>query len=124
MLSDFKVSPVLAVKDLSVGTEFYGGVLGLQPVRETDNQIEYAVGGGGTLEVYVSDYAGTNRATAASWEVTSLEDLVEELKTRGVSFEHYDFPQGSREGDIHILDDMKAVWFKDPDGNILCLHED
>jgi hypothetical protein len=26
------------------------------------------------------------------------------------------------EGDVHVLDGEKAAWFKDPDGNILCLH--
>ena len=25
-------------------------------------------------------------------------------------------------GDIHVAGDMKMVWFKDPDGNILHLH--
>jgi len=42
-----------------------------------------------------------------------------QLKERGVRFEHYDMPGLRLEGDIHIADDMKVAWFKDPDGNIL-----
>jgi hypothetical protein len=38
-----------------------------------------------------------------------------------VSFEQYDFPDATREGDIHIMGDMRAAWFKDPDGNIVSL---
>jgi hypothetical protein len=36
-----------------------------------------------------------------------------------VSFEHYDMPEMTREGDIHVSGDFKTAWFKDPDGNIL-----
>ncbi|MGQ0527643.1 MAG: VOC family protein [Alphaproteobacteria bacterium] len=25
------------------------------------------------------------------------------------------------EGDVHSADDMRMAWFKDPDGNILCV---
>jgi hypothetical protein len=41
------------------------------------------------------------------------------LKEAGVAFEHYDTPGLKREGDIHVAGELKAVWFKDPDGNIL-----
>jgi hypothetical protein len=30
-------------------------------------------------------------------------------------------PDTRLEGDIHVSGDMKVAWFKDPDGNILCL---
>jgi hypothetical protein len=41
----------------------------------------------------------------------------------GVTFEHYDLPDTTREGDIHVMGegDMRGVWFKDPDGNIIGL---
>jgi hypothetical protein len=48
-----------------------------------------------------------------------IESVVRELKTKGVAFEHYDMPDVTREGDIHVADNMKVAWFKDPDGNIL-----
>jgi hypothetical protein len=47
---------------------------------------------------------------------------VENLKKKGVEFEHYEIPEAKLEGDIHVFGDFKAAWFKDPDGNILCLH--
>jgi hypothetical protein len=39
-----------------------------------------------------------------------------------VRFEHYDdLPGMTREGDVHVAADMRAAWFKDPDGNIHAL---
>lgn len=54
-----------------------------------------------------------------TWTVGDVEGVVSELKARGVTFEHYDLPDTTLEGDIHIAGDMKVAWFKDPDGNIL-----
>jgi hypothetical protein len=44
---------------------------------------------------------------------------VRELKAKGVTFEHYNMPDTTREDDIHVAGNMKVAWFKDPDGNIL-----
>jgi hypothetical protein len=71
------------------------------------------------LRHYISEYAGTNRATAASWEVEDVEAEVEALKARGVAFEHYELPGTTRKGDIHVAGSLKNAWFKDPEGNIL-----
>ena len=75
--------------------------------------------GGGKLLVYQSQFAGTNKATVATWFAgKDVDQLVKELKAKGVSFEHYDMPETKREGDIHVSGPMRAAWFKDPDGNI------
>ena len=72
--------------------------------------------------VYESEYAGTNKATAVTWAVgNDLEQVVAALKEKGVNFEHYDFPGGTRQGDIHVMGNTKAAWLTDPDGNILAL---
>jgi hypothetical protein len=47
---------------------------------------------------------------------------VQELKGKGVSFEHYDnLPGTTRKGDTYVAGGMKLAWFKDPAGNILGL---
>ena len=71
--------------------------------------------------VYKSQYAGTNKATAATWTVDNINSAVQGLKAKGVVFEHYDFPGVKRDGDVHLTGRTKAAWFKDPDGNILSL---
>jgi hypothetical protein len=74
--------------------------------------------------VYRSEYAGTNEATAVTWAVDDIESEVEGLKAKGIIFEHYDLPGLTREGDVHVGDGMKVAWFKDPDGNILNIVEE
>ena len=46
---------------------------------------------------------------------------VRSLKGRGVTFEHYDLPNLTGQGDLHVAGPMKTAWFKDPDGNIFSL---
>ena len=71
------------------------------------------------LAVYRSQFAGTNQATAVTWNVgNDLDTVIKELKSKGVVFEHYDMPMMKREGDVHIAGGTRAAWFKDPDGNI------
>ena len=119
MLNQGTVVATIAVKDLAAAQEFYGDVLGLEELDEQPGGIMYA-SGDGKLFVYESEYAGTNKATAASWQITDIEPVVRDLKERGIKFEHYDnIPGMTREGDLHVMDTMKSVWFKDPEGNIL-----
>jgi hypothetical protein len=49
---------------------------------------------------------------------------VEDLRSRGVQFEDYDLPEFKTEGGIATSGDFQAAWFRDPDGNILCVHSE
>ena len=120
MLRDTDAIANLAVKDLTRAKEFYEGVLGFEPVgREGDELIVYR-SGKTTFNVYRSKEAGTNKATAVTWVVgDKVQDVVQALKVKGVTFEHYDMPGLTLEGDVHVGDGMHVAWFKDPDGNIL-----
>ena len=77
-----------------------------------------------SLTVYRSEFAGTNKANAVSWDMQGdLEDTVASLRSKGVTFEQYDIPRMTWRDGIHEAGDTKLVWFKDPDGNILHLIE-
>lgn len=125
MLGKYNSGATLAVKDMETATAFYGGKLGLKVLTENQERQDMMYGSGdSTLIVYVSQYAGTNKATAAFWSVDDVETEVAELREKGVEFEHYpDLPGVKLEGDVHSTEgtDDKAAWFKDPDGNILCI---
>jgi catechol 2,3-dioxygenase-like lactoylglutathione lyase family enzyme len=122
MLSDSTVVAVVAVSDQARSNDFYGETLGLRRSEtEEPGGVLYSCGGGSLLLVYQSGYAGTNQATAASWQVDDIQQEIAALKGKGVSFEHYELPGATLEGDVHVLGNLKAAWFKDPDGNILNL---
>src|SRR5262249_32319945 len=117
MLSDKNAIATVAVKNLEAAKSFYEGTLGLTKEMENDEVVAFRTGQS-KLFVYRSHYAETNKATAVTWVVEEIEDLVRTLKARGVSFEHYDLPNLTRQGDLHVREAMKVAWFKDPDGNI------
>jgi catechol 2,3-dioxygenase-like lactoylglutathione lyase family enzyme len=120
MLQDKDAVANLAVKNMDAARKFYEGTLGLRPIDSMGDDMVAYRSGATTVNVYRSDYAGTNKATAVTWAAgDDIERVVRELKAKGVAFEHYDLPDMQRDGDLHIGDGMKVAWFKDPDGNIL-----
>ena len=119
MLSNKDAVANVAVKDLDVATKFYKNTLGLTPVHEEGKEVVVFRSGTSEINVYRSDYAGTNKATAVTWNVDNVKEEVAALKSKGVVFEHYDMPGMTRDGDVYVSGDMKVAWFKDPDGNIL-----
>jgi catechol 2,3-dioxygenase-like lactoylglutathione lyase family enzyme len=123
MLHDKDAIATVAVKDLNVARRFYQDTLELPPSGHADEPGTLALRTGkSSVLVYESAYAGTNRATAVTWDVGGeVESTVQRLKSRGVVFEKYDLPGLTHKGDIHVGGNMKVAWFKDPDGNILSL---
>jgi predicted enzyme related to lactoylglutathione lyase len=61
--------------------------------------------------------------TALSFEVEDVGKAIAELVSRGVTFENYDFPGLKTVNHVCVLGSEKAAWFKDPEGNHLCLHQ-
>jgi len=125
MLEKTKALATIAVRDTATARRFYEGALGLKPLPSPQKGSITYESGDTNLLVYESAYAGTNRATSATFVVgDGLDRTVEELKTKGVKFEHYDLPNTTLKGDIHESGDTRVAWFKDPDGNILALTQD
>jgi len=121
MLKDKTSSAIIAVSDADRARSFYRDTLGLDLVDEGMGEVMTFRTGNTQLIVYKSQFAGTNEANAVVWDGgDEVDAIVADLKAKGVTFEHYPDMEGMRlEGDVHVSGDMKAVWFKDPDGNIL-----
>jgi catechol 2,3-dioxygenase-like lactoylglutathione lyase family enzyme len=121
MLGDKDAIANIVVKNLETAKGFYVDTLGLKQIGAEDRELIVLKSGNSTVNVYRSQYAGTNQATAVTWLVgEDIESLAQELRAKGVVFEHYDNMQGvTREGDIHVGGNMKVARFKDPDGNVL-----
>jgi len=119
MFENADVQPMLPVKDLKAAERFYEEILKLEKVDSMDGIASVYQSGKTKLCVYRSEFAGTNKGTAALWEVKDIEGTVKELKAKGVAFEHYDMPGMTLKGDIHAAGELQVAWFKDPGGNIL-----
>ncbi len=123
MLGTTDPTPMIAVKDLDRARAFYEETLGLRTIDSLGQEVVTMKSGDTKIDVYRSDFAGTNKATALSFNVDDIAAEVAELKDKGVTFEHYEMDGLTRDGDIHKAEGMKTAWFKDPDGNILSLIE-
>jgi catechol 2,3-dioxygenase-like lactoylglutathione lyase family enzyme len=125
-LSEYKVRTSIAVSDIARAAGFYEGKLGLSAAEiQPDGSRIYACGGDTSLHVYASPgHAGKATATLATWYVADLEEVVDQLRSRGVTFEHYDDPSlKADEKGIHELGDGRVAWFKDPDGNTFAVEQ-
>lgn len=122
MLNDSTVAALIAVNDLEKGKEFYGGVLGLEVLKESKHGVLYAAGQG-KLAIYPSSVAGKCESSVAMWMVDDLEVTMQSLQDRGVTFEKYGDPDADGDKRIARFKGQRGAWFKDPDGNILYLRE-
>lgn len=122
MLSGKEVMATVAVRDLNAAKRFYEGTLGLKLTDQQESEAVTYQAGSSKILVYRSQYAGSNKATAATWLIgKDMEKVVQALRGKGVTFEHYNMPGLTLKGEIHEGGGMKAAWFKDPDGNIHAL---
>ena len=125
MLSDSKVTANIPAGDITRARDFYADKLGLTPATELPGEVLiYRTAGGTEFQVYRTEYAGQAGHTIAQWHVADIESEVRDLKAKGVSFEVYDMPGVRWDGEIASMEGMgRAAWFKDSEGNILCIDE-
>jgi catechol 2,3-dioxygenase-like lactoylglutathione lyase family enzyme len=120
MLADKDAMATIAVKDITAAKAFYEGKLRLKKGTTEEAGVVTYRSGASIVVVYQSEFAGTNKATSATWSLgQEFDAVVKALQASGVTFEHYDMPGGKLEGDVHRFGKFKGAWFKDPDGNIL-----
>ena len=124
MLSHAPVTTMLPVQDMARARAFYEGKLGLTPGGlKPDGKFVYGVGGS-TLALFPKPEGTKADHTAISFQVADIAASVAELKQAGVVFEDYDFPGMKTVDHVCVLGSEKAAWFKDTEGNYLCLHQD
>jgi catechol 2,3-dioxygenase-like lactoylglutathione lyase family enzyme len=122
MLGNKDALTMIAVKNLGVAKAFYEGTLELKQADGGNAEVLQYRTGNSQISVYKSQYAGTNKATTLTWPVgDDFDRIVQALKAKNVKFEHYDLPDTTRDGDVHVTGSFKVAWFKDPDGNILSI---
>src|SRR5690349_7565001 len=116
-----------SVKNLAEAKKFYGETLGLT-VKEEDMGLRLHLQGGGQIFVYPKDNHEPATFTILNVVVADIDEAVDELTSRGVSFERYEGEYQADDKGIVRSNDPKhgpsIGWFKDPAGNILSVIED
>ncbi|MBV9593944.1 MAG: VOC family protein [Actinobacteria bacterium] len=117
------VTANIPASDLNRARAFYADKLGLTPAQDLDGvMLVYRTDGGSMFSIYATEFAGQAGHTIAQWHVDDLESEVRDLKGKGVTFEQYDMPGVTWDDGVASIEGIgKAAWFKDSEGNILCL---
>lgn len=124
MLTGRQVTCMLPVKDLARARRFYEEGLQLEPLgQRPDGKFVYRCGGT-QIALFPKPEGTKAEHTALSFAVPDIRAAIAELKGRGVAFEDYDLADFKTVEHVCVLGSEKAAWFRDPEGNILCLHED
>jgi catechol 2,3-dioxygenase-like lactoylglutathione lyase family enzyme len=125
-LSNYRVGAAVAVSDMDRAREFYEGRLGLSEGTDVgDGGRTYICAGETELHVFPSpEHAGKPTATVAGWSVDDVEAVVEQLSSKGVTFERYEDLSPDAKGIHSPGGGARAAWFRDPDGNTFGLIEE
>jgi catechol 2,3-dioxygenase-like lactoylglutathione lyase family enzyme len=120
MIEGFPVYPVLPASDIGRAKAWYQEKLGMAPSRESQAGLWYECGEGTWLLVYPTESAGTARNTQAHFQVAGIEEVMEDLRGRGVEFERYEaFKDFQSEDGIIEMDGYKVVFVKDSEENTI-----
>jgi len=120
MLKHKPSSAIVAVSDLDRARDFYIGKLGLAPGNEDGEDVLTLKTGDTWLVVYESNGVRPGTGNAVAWSAgDDVEAIADDLRAKGVALEEYPELGMRIERGIHRADGFAAIWFKDPDGNIL-----
>lgn len=123
MLKDKTSCAIVAVSDLERARDFYTNTLGLEAIEDgMDDVLEYRTGRA-TLVVYRSEHARPGTGNAVAWRGgEDVGAIAQALRDKGVALEEYPDLGMTIDRGVHTSDGFAAIWFKDPDGNILHVH--
>lgn len=121
MLGDHPIDVVLLATDLETSKEFYAGKLGLEILRESEEEITYKCGGDSQLAVTKSTTGTADEQTQAGWRVDDLDAELAELRSRGVEIQEYDMPGLKTVDGVADLGFARMSWIVDPHGNALAI---
>jgi predicted enzyme related to lactoylglutathione lyase len=124
MLRSASVTANIPASDIERAKSFYADTFGLEPAAEVGDggMVIYRTDGGTLFSLYQTEYAGQAGHTIAQFHVDDVVGEARALQAKGVSLETYDMPGVEWDDGVADMAGMgQAAWFKDSEGNILCI---
>ena len=119
MLNIKSSAPAIPAQDIKRARDFYEQKIGLKPSEvQPDGGVMYSTGDTGFL-VFPSMGKPSGDHTQMAFEVGDVPGAVNELKSKGVKLEEYDYPNLKTVEGVADMGYAKAAWFKDSEGNLL-----
>jgi catechol-2,3-dioxygenase len=108
----------LPAQDVERAKAFYAEQLGLSPTSEDKVGVHFVVGGT-RFRLFRSGGSASGTHTQLALMVADVAGQVSALRSRGLRFEDYDYPNLKTVDGVADLGYAKAAWFKDSEGNLL-----
>lgn len=124
MLRDVPAFMSFSINDRLSALDFYKNRLGLRVNEDLKHMLRLDLADNSSALLYVKPDHQPATYTVLNFQVSNIEQMVDELAVRGVVFEHYNnevMTAGTR--GISVQGPVKMAWFKDPAGNIHSLME-
>ena len=124
MLNRASVTANIPAADLDRARSFYADTLGMTPSSEMADarKLNNRTDRGTTFQVYQTEFARQAGHTIAQFHVDDVEGEARALQEKGVALETYDMPGVTWDNGVADMGAIgKAAWFKDSEGNILCI---
>ena len=126
MLRDSHAFSGYSTNDIEAARRFYGETLGLEVSNGEMGTLDLNVGNGTHIFIYPKDNHEPATYTVLNFPVDDIEEAVDGLAGRGVTFERYEGFEQDAKGIARPAspeDGPPIAWFKDPAGNILSILE-
>jgi catechol 2,3-dioxygenase-like lactoylglutathione lyase family enzyme len=123
MLWAASLTIMLPVTDVERSRKFYVHALGLLELGHAGHGLRLFGCESGRVAIVQQPQARPAEHAVASFEVDDLGSAMALLADRGVRFEEYEQPERRTVNKVCVVGGTRTAWFKDPDGNLFCLHE-
>jgi catechol 2,3-dioxygenase-like lactoylglutathione lyase family enzyme len=122
MLGSTNIVAFVPTRDAGKARSFYEGILGLRFVKDDGFAMVLDANGIMIRVARVKDFAPV-QFTILGWQVSQIENVVQDLQKKGVHIEMFGFFKQDELGIWTAPTGDKVAWFKDPDGNILSVSQ-
>jgi len=113
--------------DIDEAREFYGTTLGIKVSDTEEGGLELSFPNSGSVFIYPKDDHEPATFTVLNFAVDDIDEAVDDLTDRGITFESYGGELETDEKGIFRGADEdngpNIAWFKDPAGNFLSVIE-
>lgn len=126
MLKHSKAFSGFSVDDVTKAKNFYSEILGLEVKDNPMGLIELHIEDGLKIIIYPKPNHVPATFTILNFPVKNIDESVDELIKKGITFEQYEEPiKTDKKGICHGGGKGPNIaWFKDPSGNILSVIEE
>jgi len=122
MFNKTKAFSGFSVDDIPAAKKFYGETLGLD-VTEEYGMLTLHIDQGGDIVIYPKEDHTPASFTILNFPVVDVDQAVDQLSERGVTFERYEGFEQDEKGVARGDEGPAIAWFTDPAGNILSVLE-